>query len=243
MTTTTLYKIIQSELLQKGYNEFIDKEGNLVIFDTDYQFMTKIISFDEDVESIVNSFFNGLCLENEEYDTHFKKNFLYRFINRKINKQTIESFKLELMSTFLMNEDYINRIYGDLEKYLTQKATSEGEDNQENKQENSELNTQKTDGTSNTDNRSAFTELPQSSVNIDVDNTSLEYASDNTITRNKQVSNQDVKGETTGTSTGETSGTNRSENRLYQLDELFKTNGLLEQIYNVFDTKCFLQVW
>lgn len=227
MVTTTIYNIIQSELIKRGYNEIVDHEGNLVFFDDDHQFMTKIFSFDNDVSEIVDDLFNGFCLDEYDYDHHFKKTFLYRFINRQINKQTIESFKIELISTFLMNQDYINRVYSDLDQYITQKQTNESESEQKNKQVN--------DGSTTSDNRSAFADLPQSTSNLDVNDTVMQYPSDNTISRNKQINTSETDGETTGVNTG--------ENRSYQLDELFKTSGVLEQIYNTFDVKCFLQVW
>src|SRR5699024_10430227 len=227
MVTMTLYDYIQSELIKKGYNEFIDNDGNLVLFDDDHQFMTKILSFDEDVSEIVDEIFNAVNLDDSDHDHHFKKTFLYRFINRQINRQTIESFKLELLSTFLMNEDYINRIYSDMDQYLTQKQTNESENEQTNKQVN--------DGSTTTDNRSAFADLPQSSTNLDVNNTTMQYPSDNTISRNKQTNSNETD--------GESMGENNSENKSYQLDELFKTSGVLEKIFNIFDVKCFLQVW
>lgn len=227
MITTTLFNIIRSELIKRGHHEIVDRDGNLVFFDSDHQFMTKILSFDDDVSDIVNDLFNDMTLDDMDHDKHFKKNFLYRFINRQINRQTIESFKLEILSTFLSNQDYINRVYSDLDQYLTQKQINESENKQKNNQSN--------DGSTTTDNRSAFADLPQSTVNLDVNNTNMQYPSDNTISRNKQTNTSESTGETTGETTG--------ENRSYQLDELFKTSGVLEQIFNTFDSKCFLQVW
>ena len=108
MTTTTLYKIVQSELYALGTtHEIVDKEGNLVFFDNDFQVMSKIMSYDEDVKNIMNNIFNGLQLVTPEHDQHFKKTFFFRFINREINRQTVESFMLELTATFLQNQDYI----------------------------------------------------------------------------------------------------------------------------------------
>src|SRR5699024_11792863 len=52
------------------------------------------------------------------YDFHFKKAFFYRFVNRQINRQTIESFRFELISTFLTYQEHINKVYEDLEKYI-----------------------------------------------------------------------------------------------------------------------------
>ena len=75
--------------------------------------MSKIMSYDEDIKKIVNHLFNGYGLEKEEHDTHFKKMFFYRFINREINRQTVESFMFELMATFMINQGHINRVYND----------------------------------------------------------------------------------------------------------------------------------
>lgn len=225
--TTTLFNIIRSELIKKGLNEFVDDEGNLILFKEEHQFITKILSYDEDVSEIVDKLFSGLSLKDPDHDLHFKKTFIYRFINRRINRQTIESFKLELLSVFLTHQDYINRVYMDMEKYVTQTATSESQ--------NKQTNQQQTDGTTTSDNRSAFADLPQTAVNLDVDNTIMQYPSDNTISRHKQTNRQQTDGSTTNES--------NSENKMYQLDELFKSNGILESILDIFDVKCFMQVW
>ena len=226
MTTTTIFNIIRSELIKKGNKEIV-KDGELIFFDEDYQFTKKILTLDNEVMDIVNDLFSDLTLKNEEYDNHFKQGFLYRFVNRQINRQTIEAFKMELLSVFLTNETFINTVYEDMEKYIEQTTTSK----QSNEQKNKQLN----DGSTTTDNRQAFADLPQSSTNLDVDNTVMDHATDNTISRNKQKNKQETK--------GETSGKTESENKTYQLDELLKSNGLLEQVYDIFDRKCFLQVW
>lgn len=227
MRTTTLFNYFQSELIKKGFNEFIDNDGNLVFFEKEHQFTSKILSYDNDVSEIVNELFNGATLDDPIHDKHFKKSFLYRFINRQINRQTIESFKMELLSVFMSNQTYINMVYKDLDKYIQQKNISTSENEQVNNQNNT--------GTTTSDNRSAFADLPQSTANLDVNNTVMQYPSDNTISRNKQTNQQ----QTDGSTTNETN----AENRSYQLDELLKSNGVLENILNIFDIKCFLQVW
>ena len=227
MVTTTLYKYIQSELIKHGNSEIVkpdddkyfDPPLDFVWFDKDVQFTTKILKYDEDVAEIVDDLFAGLSLQNEEHDHHFKKGFINRFIDRQINRQTIEAFQMQLVATFLSHEDYVNTVYEDMEKFITQTNTS--------KQKNKQL----TDGGSTTDNRSAFADLPQSSTNLDVDNTTMDHATDNTISRNKEKNNQEVDGETSG------------ENKNYNFDELVKAGGILEQLYNEFDRKCFLQIW
>src|SRR5699024_362516 len=192
MKTTTLFKLIQSELLKEGLNEFVDEDGNLIFFDSEHQITSKILSYDED-----------------------KKMFLYRFINRQINRQTVESFKMQLLYTFLNHQDFLNRLAKDLDQYLT------------NATEQEQINQQLTDGTTINDNRQAFASLPQTNVNIDVNDTNMKSADDNTISRNKQKNNQQTDGTTKGTS------------KAYQLDQLLKTNGLLDTILDDFDRNCF----
>lgn len=227
MKTTTLYKYIQSELINKGFNEYVDSDGHLVFFDEEHQFMTKIFSYDEDIKKIVNNLFASQSLENVEHDEHFKKTFLYRFINRYINRQTIESFKLELLSTFMSNQDFINRMYKDIDDLVSQTQIGDNKS----KQTNSQVN----DGTTVSDNRSAFADLPQSSINLDVENAIISSATDNTVSKNKQKNTQKNDGETISDTT--------SINKTYSIDELLKTHGLLEQILNNFDVKCFSQIW
>ena len=123
------------------------------------------------------------------------------------------------MNVFLTNQDFINRVYQDLEKYVS--GTSQTN------QQNQQLN----DGTTTSDNRQAFADLPQNQINIDVDNTEMTSASDNTISRNKQTNQQ------------QTDGTTTTESKSFQLDQLVKSSTIMEQIFSIFDEKCFLQVW
>ena len=219
MKTTTLFKIIQSELLKEGLNEFVDEDGNLIFFDSEHQFTSKILSYDEDIKKIMNDLFSNHQLDEQVFDDQFKKMFLYRFINRQINRQTVESFKMQLLYTFLNHQDFLNRLAKDLDQYLT------------NATEQEQINQQLTDGTTTNDNRQAFASLPQTNVNIDVNDTNMKSADDNTISRNKQKNNQQTDGTTKGTS------------KAFQLDQLLKSNGLLDTIFDDFDRKCFLQFW
>ena len=240
MTTTTLYKIVQSELYALGHNhEIVDKEGNLVFFDNDYQVMSKIMSYDSDIENIIDRLFNNMKLNNIIHDQHFKKTFFFRFINREINRQTVESFMLELTATFLTNMNYINIVYEDLEKYLNQWSTTEQTNkqlskeisqqinqqvasqiderlNSENsKQDNTQDTTQTVKGNTTSDNRQASSDLPQNRVNLDVNNTVMSTANNNDISRNKQTNSQDTDGtttnNTTGVNTGESTGRTESD--------------------------------
>lgn len=209
--TTTLYDILQSELIRSGKNEFMNGD-QIVLFDDRFSFMKKIMHYDSDVELIVNEkFFIGQSLNNIEHDKKFKQAFIHRFLDRRINQQTLEIFANRVAYTFLTNEDYINRIYNDLDLYLSSKQT----------------NTQRTVGTNVTDNRSAYSELPQDNVHLDVDSTVMTTAKDNTISRNKQRNDQE----------------NSTENNQYRLDDLLKINGLLDRVFDVFDKTCFMQTW
>src|SRR5699024_9521530 len=97
--------------------------------------------------------------------------FLYRFINRQINRQTVESFKMQLLYTFLNHQDFLNRLGKDLDQYLT------------NATEQEQINQQLTDGTTTNDNRQAYASLPQTNVNIDVNDTNMKSTDDNKISR------------------------------------------------------------
>lgn len=227
MITITLYDYIKSDLIQQGFNEFKDKNGKFVFMNEEYQFMTKILSYDDDIKKIINKLFTGVSLNNRQNDEHFKKTFLYRFLNRQINFQTVESFRVSLLSTFLMNQQYINTVYDELDQYITQKQLNENINNQTNKQ--------LSDGSTTTDNRQAYAQLPQNNVQLDVDSTVMNSANDNTISRNKQINQQE--------NTGETTGQSESESKSYQLNELLKSSQIMENIFNEFDRKCFLQVW
>lgn len=225
--TTTLYNIVRSELIKAGHNEFVDAQGNLIFFDDESQFLSKIHAYDSDVSTIVTKLFGGQKLADPFTDVAFKMGFINRFANRRINRQTVEAFKMELISTFLTNKRYINSIYSDLEKYMQQQSTTD--------QTNSSRNEQSADSTNTTDNRSAFANLPQNNVQLDVDNTIMTTASDNTVSRNKQQNSQD--------SLDVSEGSNSSESKAYRLEELMKSVGLEERIYDEFDRKCFMQTW
>lgn len=219
MRTTTLFNYYKSELIKKGLNEFVNEEGKLIFFDSEKQFIKKIFKYDSDIQKITDELFNDLHLKNIDHDYHFKKMFIYRFLNREINRQTIESFQLALMQTFLANEEYIHHIYTDISKIITGSQTT------------NQVNSQLTDGTTTTDSRSASSELPQNNVQLDVNSSVMETANDNTISKNKQSNKNQSDGQTT------------TENQSYQIDQLLKANGLMDMIIDKFDRACFLQIW
>ena len=290
--TTTLNEYINGELMRMGKDEFINN-GKLTIFDEEFQFIQKIIKFDEDVYKIVNEkIFKNLKFEDEKVDKHFKKSFITRFLDREINRQTIEAFASQVVYITLTHEEYIKTVFSsEFYKYLEQhvdfnndyvgntieNSTEHGEtkqtqdsntkDNYSDTSNTTHSETTKGKGGSTDDNRSANATLPQSEVNINVDNTNLNYADENNISRNKNTNFNDT--ETSGKSetksngnrnsdyTGLTDGLSDSERnaqsdntsntksltKSYLLDNLKTIYDMKEQIYNTYDKKCFLHIW
>ena len=70
--TTTLNEYINGELSRLGRNEFVNN-GNLTIFDDEFQFIQKILKYDDDVHNIVTKkIFKGYELPITEVDRYFK---------------------------------------------------------------------------------------------------------------------------------------------------------------------------
>lgn len=207
MINTSIYTLISSELNNRGYSEF--KKGNML---ADNNYITKILRYDKEVENIVNEkFFQGLQLDDIENDRIFKRHFLNRFLNHSISGQTMELFSSQLCFTFLNNIIFLNEYYNNLEDYITNKSisVSTGKDNQV------------------SDNRIANSTLPQNQVNIDVDNSILGYADDNTISRQQNKSD-----------------TNKSdENKTFNMDNLINSRTILNDVFLEFENNCFLKVW
>ena len=232
--TTTLNEYINGELMRMDKDEFINN-GKLTIFDDEFQFIQKIIKFDDDVYKIVNEkIFKNLKFEDEKVDKHFKKSFITRFLDREINRQTIEAFTSQVVYITLTHEEYINTVFGsEFYKYLEQhvdfnndyvgntieNSTEHGEtkqtqdsntkDNYSDTSNTTHSETTNGKGGSTDDNRSANATLPQSEVNINVDNTNLNYADENNISRNKNTNFNDT--DTSGKSETKSSGNRNSD--------------------------------
>src|SRR5699024_283954 len=100
------YKIVQSELYDLGDDqEIVDKEGNLVFFDNDFQVMSKDLSYDNNNENLLERLFTNLKLHNTIHDQHLQNTSYIRFIKQVINRQTVESFMLELTTTLIQKQD------------------------------------------------------------------------------------------------------------------------------------------
>ena len=290
--TTTLMEIIQGELQRKGFNEFVN-DGKLTFDNQYYQFIQKVLRFDDDVKKIVDeTFFKGFRFNDERIDRYFKEAFTTRFLDREIGRQTVEAFAGLVLYETIIREEYIYRVFGDeLYKYLENHVDYKGEVigntiedetqnqiNEELQNQTSEENTDTTtnetysedtqsNGTNTSDDREATARLPQSEINMNVDNDVLTFADDNTITKNKTTTNDESNtngsrdttsnSNTTGqqdSTTNATTDTRRNSNqdttsnqttysKTYLMENLEKLYTTRERIFNDYDRKCFLHIW
>lgn len=290
--TTTLMEIIQGELQRQGFNEFLNN-GDLTFNNQEFQFIQKVLRFDEDVKKIVdNIIFKGFSFSDERIDRYFKQSFTTRFLDREIGRQTVEAFASLVLYETIIREDYIFTVFGsEVYKYLenhvdykgnqtgntkedeTQNQTSEETQNQNNKEQQNE--TQNQNNSSNTDtnsqnvssDRELTSSLPQSEINLDVDNDILLYGDSNTISKNKTTNDSNDKTTGTSDSTGETITTGNQDSltngkqdstrnsnqdttsnqtgltKTYLLENLDKIYDMRERLFNDYDKKCFLHIW
>lgn len=258
--TTTLMEIIQSELQHAGFNEFVN-DGELTFDKQSFQFIQKVLNFDDDVKKIVDDvFFKGFRFNDERIDRYFKQSFTTRFLDREIGRQTVEAFASLVLYETLIREEYIFTVFGDeLYKYLENHVDFNSDEIQNQINEETKDDTQnenyKDDTTSNgtniSDDREATTSLPQSEININVDNDVLTYADDNTISKNKTESNddenrtgnRDTTGNTKTNGTQDTTGNQKSLQKTYLMENLEKLYSIRERLFHDYDKKCFLHIW
>lgn len=258
--TTTLMEIIQNELQRNGHNEFYNA-GQLSFNNDKYAFIQKVLRFDHDVKCIIDDIiFKGFKFNDERIDRYFKEAFTTRFLDREIGRQTVEAFASLVLYECLIREDYIYTVFGsELYKYLENHVdfNSDEIENQisEENQDNTSNETYDENtvgkGTSVSDDREATSTLPQSEMNMNVDNDVLTFADDNTITKNKTTTTnddgttgqRDTTGNTKRNGTQDTTGNQKSLQKTYLMENLEKLYTSRERIFNDFDKKCFLHIW
>lgn len=274
--TTTIMEIIQSELIKAGFNEFLNG-GKLTFDNQEYQFIQKVLRFDDDVKKIVdNIIFKGFRFNDERIDRYFKEAFTTRFLEREIGRQTVEAFASLVLYETIIREDYIFTVFGhEVYKYLENHVdydsketgnlveneiqnrvndeTSNTTENEKNKGESHST------GTNISSDRELTSSLPQSEINLDVDNDVLLYGDSNTISKNKTNTTDDEDTSSTRDTTGEnvmnanedstrdtnqdTKGTQQSLTKTYLLENLDKIYSMRERLFNDYDKKCFLHIW
>lgn len=255
--TTTINEYLSAELQRQGLNEFVN-DGKLTFNNPQYAFIQKILFYDEDVQKIVDDkIFKGFKFTDEQIDRSFKETFIARFLDREINRQTIEAFASQVLYTTLIHQEWILRLFSeDVDKYIDNHVTNHSEDdttveqiatqNQTSKENENRTGNEKATNEENitgkdtTENREAESTLPQNKVNINVDNDVLDYADNNNIQKDKKDSNQDTKGtqnrDTTNDSekTGEQNQeSNQNQDTNFKHKEITKTYQLssLNELY------------
>lgn len=187
------------------------QNGKIVAFDDNFAFIKKAMKYDEDVHEVVTDFiFLGYEFSTSGIDKKFKKTFVNRFLNKQIEFQTIELFSSTLLSIIFTYEAHIESIYSDMEKYF-------------NAQSESETTNQ---GTSQSDSRYLASELPQNNINLNVDDTVLNYGNQNNISRNK---NKDE-------------GSSKTVSKQYNLESLLKAKTLIDDVFTEIERKCFYKI-
>lgn len=172
----------------------------------------KAMKYDKDVESVTNkSIFVGYTLPTPEMDKWFKMTFINRFLNSEIAFQTLELFNSRLVSYLLIHEMEMFQLYYKFEKMLSNDSTT----------------TTNNDSSDINDTRALESSLPQNNINLNVDDTVLNFGDRNNINRTKGVRNSNG-----------TSNTKR-----YNSESFKNLQGLFEQYFVEIDKKCFLQIW
>lgn len=215
-TTTSLYYIICSQLLNYGYNEFISEDGNqLSFFDPSRRVMGAICEY-QDLNirlACQQTIFFGLSFLGVKR-LRFEKEFINRFINRNIKFQTYETARNLLVAYALQNSEMITALYS-------------GENFIQSKSESSSTNAQNSE--SNSKNASLFTDLPQDNVNVNLDENTLNYATNKTISKSNN--------------TGNTSGNTSSTSTAYSIDNMTKLYEFREQMFSDLDKMLFSQIY
>lgn len=286
--TTTINEYLNSELSRMGLNETVN-DGKLTFFDEEFQFIQKIIKYDDDVHDIVTrKIFKGFHLPNVETDKHFKQAFVTRFLDREINRQTIEAFASQVMYISITHDNYINEVFSkDFMMYVNNTTFSESVEtgnmigqtlNDTNTTNNAKSQSHEKyvgnetnetvrhhEETDVNENRTATATLPQSEVNLNVDNDELKYADENTITKTKDVKksidesqsdtdtthqtdqdDESISNSRTDSNTSQnqdTHGTSDVKTYNYDIETLQKIFDMKEVIFKKYDEKCFLHIW
>lgn len=254
-TTTTLMDILQGELIRSGKSEFYQK-NHIEWFNDDYSFIQKVLKYDPDVQTIVDQiFFRGYKFPSEHTDFNFKKSFINRFLNREIAFQTVEVFSARVVSKCINQEVYITECFDKLDDFINDRAQSKTHSETKTTNQTDTNNNNETNGTNDSssdnqdDNRTLQSDLPSNNINLNVDDTVLDYGNQNNISRNKGTSNQNSTSTNNQKFTGNVNqvGSNLNDTQVdtnkADINSLQQANQIIEMIFNDFDKDCFLQIW
>lgn len=215
-TTTTLLYIIQSELLNMGYNEFLSVDGNqITVFDNNQRIMSSVTKYENPsiISACRNTIFYGLDFLTGNRQ-RFERDFLNTFLNRPIKYQTFEAMRSSLVGYLSTNLEVITNIY-QAELFIQGRTNSNS----------SGENVSETTGRNN----NLFSDLPQNNTGIDLNRDGMDYATNTTISKSKSDS--------TGTNH------NTSNSSSFNIDNLDKVYQFKKNMFDELDTLLFSQIF
>ena len=214
-TTASLMDIIQSELINKGLNEFVNKVDGVTQItrnDDQFTFIRKVAQYDEDVQAVVDrTFFMNFKFKNDTTDLFFKRSFVTRFLDRQIANQTVDLFANHLVSFSILNEAFIDNLVMNFEKYLNGDSSTDTKNTTNEKDGHNDANIT----------------LPQDNVSLDLTKNTADYADTNDIYR----------------AFADTVATGNNHSNGYNSDVLDKMAEQWDNLMYRFDKKLFLQIW
>ena len=207
-TTSRLYDIICGEL--ERHRVEIYRSNNQIIFNQ-ANLMRKTLEYKDPnfIRMLQETLFYGTSNINQR--ERFEREFLQRFINRVIKYQTVDLLSMYLASFISEYQELINYTYDKYDMLVTGQV--------ETVSNNNSRSTNKTN--------SIYSNLPQNQINMNLDIDTLDYADDNTISKNRSTN----------------SGTDRSTSSAYDIDALNKLSALKEQIFKDMDNLLFSQLY
>lgn len=127
--TVTIMEALESELQNSGLSEFVNF-GKITFNDPKFAFMQKVLQYDDDVSEIVdNIIFKGFSFKDKKVDRYFKETFINRFMDREINRQTIEAFATQVLYVTLTHQEYIYNTFSlDYMRYIENHVTFDNEE-------------------------------------------------------------------------------------------------------------------
>ena len=207
-TTTRLYDIIYGEM--ESHRAEIYRSNNQLIFNQN-NLMRKTLEYKDTyfIKMLQETLFYGTSNINQR--ERFEREFLQRFINRVIKFQTVDLFATYLASFVSEYQELINYCYDKYDLLVSGQV--------ETISNNNSTTTNKTN--------SIYSNLPQNQINMNLDIDTLDYADDNTISKNRSTN----------------SGTDRSTSSAYDIEALSKISALKEQIFKDMDSLLFSQIY
>lgn len=207
-TTSRLYDIIYGEL--ERHRAEIYRSNNQLIFNQ-ANLMRKTLEYKDPyfIKILRETLFYGTTTINQR--ERFEREFLQRFINRVIKYQTVDLFATYLASFVSEYNELINYTYDKYDMLVLGQVDTVNNNN----------------STSTNKSNSIYSNLPQNQVNMNLDIDTLDYADDNTITKNRATN----------------SGTDKSTSSAYDIEALNKISALKEQIFKDMDSLLFSQIY